>query len=230
MQQCKQYAQNTRRYSAAFGVVETAETDFRVLYSRLSTWVNAINEGLNPPRSFNLVSPARNRSSGDPNCELFPQDPIMPVPPGTPLCRSVGICGNKRAGSQVDVQNKSPRTRGFEGFYSHYFAGGFAQRRCQNSTRRYSAVLKREFRSQFPLFPLDGFGSVVPSFQLHPVFGIDTERVPPNDAMSRFVGFGEKIGTTSETFFKLRALSFCFCPKGASGRDSGARLGGIARF
>ena len=25
------------------------------------------------------------------------------------------------------------------------------------------------------------------------VFGIDTERVPPNDAMSRFVGFGDKI-------------------------------------
>lgn len=95
MQQCKQYAQNTRRYSAAFGVTETAETDFRVLYSRLSTWVNAINEGLNPPRSFNLVSPARNRSSGDPNCELFPQDPIIPVPPGIPLCRSVGTCGNK---------------------------------------------------------------------------------------------------------------------------------------
>ena len=44
----------------------------------------------------------------------------------------------------------------------------------------------------FCLFPLDGFGSVVPSFQLHPVFGIDTERVPPNDAMSRFVGFGDK--------------------------------------
>lgn len=30
MQQCKQYAQNTRRYSAAFGVTETAETDFRI--------------------------------------------------------------------------------------------------------------------------------------------------------------------------------------------------------
>ena len=41
---------------------------------------------------------------------------------------------------------------------------------------------------------------------------------------------GTKFGTTSKTFFKLRALSFCFCPKGASGRDSGARLGGIARF
>lgn len=41
---------------------------------------------------------------------------------------------------------------------------------------------------------------------------------------------GTKAGTTLKTFFKLRALSFCFCPKGASGRDSGARLGGIARF
>ena len=41
---------------------------------------------------------------------------------------------------------------------------------------------------------------------------------------------GTKVGTTSKTFFKLRALIFCFCPKGASGRDSGARLGGIARF
>lgn len=30
MQQCKQYAHNTRRYSAAFGVTETAETDFRI--------------------------------------------------------------------------------------------------------------------------------------------------------------------------------------------------------
>ena len=41
---------------------------------------------------------------------------------------------------------------------------------------------------------------------------------------------GTKVGTTSKTFFKLRALSFCFCPKGASGRDSDARLGGIAPF
>lgn len=51
------------------------------------------------------------------------------------------------------------------------------------------------------LFPLDGFGSVVPSFQLHPVFGIDTERVPPNDAMSRFVGFGDKSWDNLKNFF-----------------------------
>lgn len=51
------------------------------------------------------------------------------------------------------------------------------------------------------LLPLDGFGSVVPSFQLHPVFGIDTERVPPNDAMSRFVGFVDKSWDNLKNFF-----------------------------
>ena len=45
---------------------------------------------------------------------------------------------------------------------------------------------------RFSLFPLDGVGSAVPSFQLRPVFGIAMERVPQNDAMSCFVGFGDK--------------------------------------
>lgn len=44
--------------------------------------------------------------------------------------------------------------RGSGGRYSRYFAGGFVLRRCRNSIRRYSAAPKREFRSQFPLFPL----------------------------------------------------------------------------
>lgn len=63
----------------------------------------------------------------------------------------------------------------------------------RNETQRHSTVLKSAGQNPVSLLPLDGFGSVVPSFQLHPVFGIDTERVPPNDAMSRFVGFGDKI-------------------------------------
>ena len=100
----------------------------------------------------------------------------------------------------------------------------------RNETQRHSAALKIAGQNPVVLLPLDGFGSVVPSFQLHPVFGIDMERVPPNAAMSRFVGFGDKSWDNLKNFSKLRALSFCFCPKGASGRDSGARLGGIARF
>ena len=108
------------------------------------------------------------------------------------------------------MQKESPRTKGFEGCYSHYFAGGFALWRRRNSTRRYSAVPKREPRSQFPLFPLDGVGSAVPSLQLHPVFGIDTERVPPNDAMSRFVGFGDKSWDNSKNFFQTQGFEFLF--------------------
>ena len=64
------------------------------LYSRLLTWANTSEKGLNPPRSFNSVSPARNRPSEDPNCELFPQGLIIPVPPSAPLYRPVGTEGN----------------------------------------------------------------------------------------------------------------------------------------
>lgn len=61
------------------GLPKLRKPIFAFLYSRLLTWVNTIDEGLNPPRSFNLVSAARNRPSWDPNCELFPQGPIIPV-------------------------------------------------------------------------------------------------------------------------------------------------------
>ena len=62
----------------------------------------------------------------------------------------------------------------------------------------------------YNLFPLDGFGSAVPSFQLYPVFGIDTERVPPNDAMSRFVGLGDKSWDNSKNFFRTQSIEFLF--------------------
>lgn len=108
------------------------------------------------------------------------------------------------------MQKESPRTRGFEGCYSHYFAGGFVLRRCRNSIRRYSAAPKREFRSQFSLFPLDGFGSAVPSFQLHPVFAAVSNRVPSGNAMSCFVGFGDKSWDNSKNFFQTKGFEFLF--------------------
>ena len=120
-----------------------------------------------------------------------------------------------RSRFRVGMQGKGLRTRGFGGLYSRYFAGGCALRRCQNNIRRYSAVLKREFRTQFPLFSLDGFGSAVPSFQLHPVFGIDTERVPPNDAISRFVGFGDKSWDNLKNFFQTQGFEFLFLSQSA---------------
>ena len=65
------------------------------------------------------------------------------------------------------------------------------------------------------LFPLDGVGSAVPSFLLHPVFGIDTERVPPNDAMSRFVGFGDKSWDNLKNFFQTQGFEFLFLSQSA---------------
>ena len=112
--------------------------------------------------------------------------------------------------SQVEMQKESLRTRGFGGRYSHFFAGGFALGRCRNGIRRYSEVLKREFESQFSLFPLDGFGSAVPSFQLHPVFGAVSNRVPPGNAMSCFVGLGDKSWDNFKNFFQTQDVEFSF--------------------
>ena len=46
--------------------------------------------------------------------------------------------------------------------------------------------------NEYRLFPLDLSSSIAPSFQLHPVFGIAAERVPPNDAAARRSGFGDR--------------------------------------
>ena len=113
------------------------------------------------------------------------------------------------------MQKESLRTRRFGGRYSRYFADGFTLRRCRNSTRQYSAASKCESGSQFSLFPLDGVGSAVPSLQLHPVFGIDTERVPPNGAMSRFVGFGDKSWDNLKNFFQTQGFEFLFLSQSA---------------
>ena len=67
----------------------------------------------------------------------------------------------------------------------------------------------------YSLLPLDGVGSAVPSLQLHPVFGIDTERVPPNDAMSRFVGFGDKSWDNLKNFFQTQGFEFLFLSQSA---------------
>ena len=71
------------------------------------------------------------------------------------------------------------------------------------------------FYRTYVLFPLDGVGSSVPSLQLHPVFGIDTERVPPNDAMSRFVGFGDKSWDNLKNFFQTQGFEFLFLSQSA---------------
>ena len=60
------------------------------------------------------------------------------------------------------------------------------------------------------LFPLVGAGSDVLSFQLHPVFGAVSSRVPPGNAMSCFVGLGDISWDNFKTFFQTQNVEFLF--------------------
>ena len=60
------------------------------------------------------------------------------------------------------------------------------------------------------LFPLDGVGSAVPSFQLHPVFGAVSNRMPSGNAMLCFVGFGDKSWDNFKNFFQTQDVEFLF--------------------
>ena len=60
------------------------------------------------------------------------------------------------------------------------------------------------------LFPLVGAGSDVLSFQLHPVFGAVSSRVPPGNAMSCFVGLGDKSWDNFKNFFQTQGFEFLF--------------------
>ena len=52
--------------------------------------------------------------------------------------------------------------------------------------------------------------SGLPSFRLHPVFGAVSNRVPPGDTLSRFVGFGDKSRDNSKNYFRTQGFEFLF--------------------
>lgn len=68
---------------------------------------HSLDEGLR-------LKDARNRSSVDPNCELFPQGPIIPVPPSSSPYRPVGVCGIIEPFPQVGMQKKAFEPEGSE--------------------------------------------------------------------------------------------------------------------
>ena len=66
------------------------------------------------------------------------------------------------------------------------------------------------FYRTYVLLPLGGSVSAVSSFQLRPVFGAVSSRVPPGDTMSRFVGFGDKSWDNFKNFFQTQGFEFLF--------------------
>lgn len=83
---------------------------------------------------------------------------------------------------------------------------------------------RRLLQDDLGLFLLDGSGFAVPSFQLHPVFGSATERVPSNDATSHFVGFGDKSWDNSKNFFQTQGFEFLFLSQRARQASFGGSI------
>lgn len=103
-------------------------------------------------------------------------------------------------------------------------AGGFAVTFVRNETQQHSAALKSAGQNPVSLFPLDGSSSDVPSFQLHPVFGAVSNRVPPGNAMSRFVGFGDKSRDNFKYFFRTQGFEFLFLSQRVQRADFGGSI------
>lgn len=107
------------------------------------------------------------------------------------------------------MQKESPRTRGFGGCCSHYFASGFVLWRCRNSIRRYSQHqnASSEASSRYS----HSMASVLPSrhfscIQFSVPSRIECRQVTPCCASS---ASGTKAGTTSKTF-QTQDVEFLF--------------------
>ena len=66
---------------------------------------HSLDEGLR-------LKDARSRPSGNPNCELFPQGPIIPVPPSSSLYRPAGVCGIIGPFPQIGMQKRASEPEG----------------------------------------------------------------------------------------------------------------------
>ena len=173
--------------------------------------------------SVRLKDP-RNRPSGDPNCGLFPQGPIIPVPPNTPPYRPVGMCGNNWAVPPGrHAKKKASEPKGSEAVipvislaalrYGDAETAPGGTRRHQNASSEASSRYSHSM------------ASVLPSrHSSYTQFSASTRNACRRMTRCRVSSAsGTKAGTTSKTFFKLRALSFCFCPKVRGGSPLEAR-------
>ena len=87
-------------------------------------------------------------------------------------------------------------------------ASGFAMTPVRNETQRHSAALKRAGQIPIGLLPLGGSGSAVPLFQLHPVFGAVSNRMPPGSTTWLFVDFGDKSWDSFKNSFQTQEFEF----------------------
>ena len=171
---------------------------------------HSLNEGLCPKDT-------RNRPSGDPNCELFPQGPIIPVPPNTPPYRPVGICGNNWAVSPYrDAKRKPPNQRVRRPLFPL-----FRWWLCSMAMpKQHQAILgstKTRVQKPVPVVPTLSRSFVAAPFQLGLVWLSVLSTLPPNPSACPRVGVWYKPWDKFTNYFETTSPQFHFCPGDKNG-------------
>ena len=91
-----------------------------------------------------------------------------------------------------------------------FYAARAARHGLKSMNKKRGRPYPTSLAKGYLLLPLDGFGSAVLSFQFHPVFGAVSNRVPPGNAMSCFVGLGDKSWDNFKNFFQTQGFEFLF--------------------
>lgn len=177
-----------------------------------ATLVNhSLDEGLR-------LKDTRNRPSVDPNCELFPQGPIIPVPPSTSPYRPVGICGNNWAVSPDKHAKRKPTNQRVLRPLFPLFRWWL----CSMATsKQHQAVLGgTKTRAQKPVtvIPTLSRSYAEVSFQLTSVWSSASTVLPPNPAACLRVGVWDKPWGKYANYFETANPQFHFCPGDKNGK------------
>ena len=171
------------------------------------------------PQRLKTLNISRSESaSGDPNYELFPQGPIIPVPPSTPPYRPVGACGNNRTvfpGRQVKRKppNQEVRRPLFPLFRRWLCSAAML--------KQYQAVLgstKTRVRKPVPVIPTLSRSFVAATFQLVLVWSPASTVLPPNPSACLRVDVWDKPWDKYANCFETASPQFRFCPGDKNGK------------
>ena len=159
----------------------------------------------------------RNRPSVDPNCELFPQGPIIPVPTSTPPWRQVGICGNNWSVSpDKHAKRKPPNQRVRRPLFSL-----FRWWLCSMATpKQHQAVLgSTKMRVQKPVsaIPTLSRSFVAAPFRLDLVWLSVLSTLPSNPSAYPRVNVWDKPWDKFANYFETASPQFHFCPGDKNG-------------
>ena len=181
----------------------------RVVKGGRATLVDhSLDEGLR-------LNDTRNRPSGDPNCELFPQGPIIPVPPSSSPYRPVGACGNNWVVFPGRDAKRKPSNQRVRGLLFPLFRWWL----CPVAMPKQAVLGSTKTRVQKPVsaIPTLSRSFVAAPFQLGLVWLSVLSTLPPNLSVCPRVGVWDKPWDKFANYFETASPQFHFCPGDKNG-------------